>query len=199
MRKGWVRRAQNAAGDRSCRRSGPPVQRAPRGRANDRSTTTGTRSGTAASPSRPRRRPHPRRQRHRPGQPTAVRVRPEPDLVCDRAIGLRANRLAADAGPTQSPGPPLGTQTPTAAVCFRSLADSPATPAEPDSASPPTPRGPICWSPRWPACNPTDQHQVLAPGCESLARQPQGWDNPPCRCSRGPGNNLSVDQRCRWT
>ena len=77
-----------------------------------------TRSGTAASPPRPRRRPHPRRQRHRPGQPPAVRVRPEPDLVCDRAIGVRANRLAADAGPTQSPGPPLGTQTPTAAAVF---------------------------------------------------------------------------------
>lgn len=42
---------------------------------------------TTPAPS-PRRGPHPRRQRQRPGQPPAARLRPKPDLLRDRGFGL---------------------------------------------------------------------------------------------------------------
>lgn len=52
-------------------------------------------------------------------QPPAARVHPKPDLVRHRRAGLRADRLAADTRlhrrlRRQPPGPPMGTQTPTA-------------------------------------------------------------------------------------
>ena len=69
-----------------------------------------------APPPGPRRGPHPLREGHRADQPAPSRLRPEPDLVRHRRVGLRAHRVAADPRPGRAPGPPLGTQTATAAA-----------------------------------------------------------------------------------
>lgn len=46
------------------------------------------RAGATTPAPSPRRGPHPRRQRQRPGQPPAARLRPKPDLLHDRGFGL---------------------------------------------------------------------------------------------------------------
>jgi hypothetical protein len=75
------------------------------------------RPGTTAPPPRPRRRPDPLLQGHRPARAAAARLRPEPDLVRHRRPRRRAHRLDADARPDPPRRPPVGAQTaPAAAV-----------------------------------------------------------------------------------
>jgi hypothetical protein len=72
------------------------------------------RPGTAPPPPRPVRGPHPLRQRHRPAEPPAARLRPQPDLVRAGRDGQRTAGLDGDARPRR-PRPRLGTQTAAAA------------------------------------------------------------------------------------
>jgi hypothetical protein len=119
-----VRLAAGHAGDRAERTPAPRRPAAvdrPRRAAADRvrdqhRPRATTRSGAAASPSRPLRGPHPQRQRHRAGQPSTARLRPKPDLVRPGATGHGADRVVADIGTAWPRRAPLGTQTTTAAA-----------------------------------------------------------------------------------
>jgi Transposase DDE domain group 1 len=57
----------------------------------------------------------------------------KPHLVCDRATGLRADRLDADAGAGRSPRQPMGTQTTAAAAIFNRRTHCPSCPTNPSS------------------------------------------------------------------
>jgi hypothetical protein len=95
---------------------------------------------TTAPPPRQSRRPHPLCQTHRPDQPAAAPVQPEPDLVRPRRGGSRTHRLDADARPGRGSGPQVGTQTaPPPAVHRR----RPTRPHRPPPHPPPGPTPPL--------------------------------------------------------
>ena len=95
--------------------------------------------GAAAPPPGPRRGPDPVREGHRPDEPAAARLRPEPDLVRHRRPGLRTARLAGDARlqrqRRQTRRQTVGAQAATAAAAVDPRPTRPHRPAPPDCAS----------------------------------------------------------------
>ena len=69
------------------------------------------RSGAAAPPPGPRRGPDPQRQGHRPDQPPAARLRPEPDLVRPGRPRSRTHRLDPTPRLRRAQRETVGTQT----------------------------------------------------------------------------------------
>ena len=121
------------------------------------------RSGRPGGPPprpRDRRRPRPRRQEHRPGQPAVLRVRAQPGVAGSRALRARPDRLdpsyCSSTASTASASP-----SGCATGCCTSPVASPATPAGSRCTCPPTGPGPppsprrSSASPRCPPDRPT--------------------------------------------
>lgn len=105
------------------------------------------RARTAASPPRPLRGPHPRREGHRPAESADARVRPEPHLVHHRPAGLRTPDLDPDARLPRARSPAAGNPRSCGCDCSPPPDASPTTREPSCSTSPPATTGPSCCSP----------------------------------------------------
>ncbi len=78
---------------------------------------------------RPLRRPHPRRQGHRPAQPALPGLRCQPDLAGHPRARPRSDRPAADPRPARPHRLRLGTESPTPASVLTTRAPGPSRPS----------------------------------------------------------------------